>query len=160
MKWSSQLKYFFMIPAAPQEMNEAGFTKVRGDFSRVKTVYHTVSRGGKLCDTQFLLWHVPTLVFCLMTKESELQSGRRWEAGGNVTLHFWRVPLFGDLQPKLQSLKGNKDERRRTMTVWVRMLTECSSQWGELARLYFWPHHKRVGETSRMRKHGLPINPP
>lgn len=79
-----------------------------------------------------------------MTKESELQSGRRWEAGGNVILLFWLTAalIWGLYGPKLQSLKGNKDERRRTMTVWGQMLTQCSSQPSELARLYFWPHHK------------------
>lgn len=51
-------------------------------------------------------------------------------------------PYLGTLWAKLQSLKGNKDERKRTMTVWGQMLTQCSSQPNELARLYFWPHHK------------------
>lgn len=55
----------------------------------------------------FLLQHVPTLLFCLMTKESELQSGRRWEAGGKcyIALLTNCCPYLGTLWAKSTVLK-------------------------------------------------------
>lgn len=60
----------------------------------------------------FLLQHVPTLLFCLMTKESELQSGRRWEAGGKcyIALLTNCCPYLGTLWAKSTVLK--REQRR------------------------------------------------
>lgn len=45
-----------------------------------------------------------------------------------ITLMPNCCPYLGTLQSKLQSLKGNKGEGRRTGTVWVQTLTLCPSQ--------------------------------
>lgn len=143
MKWISQLKAFFVIPTAPHQR----CMKMDSPKSPLETAWHTLfaltfSHIGLLFNDQGI-WIT------------------EWEKVGGrgkcyIALLTNCCPYLGTLWPKLQSLKGNKDERRRTMTVWGQMLTQCSSQPSELARLYFWPHHKRVGETAPNRS-SLPL---
>lgn len=106
------------------QMNEDKFNKIPSGNSVTWT----------FCSGMF-----PHCSFVKWPRNLNYRVGEGGRQGGNVIFLFWPTAalIWGLYGPKLQSLKGNKDKRRRTMTVWGQMLTQCSCQPSELARLYF-----------------------